>query len=123
MTKCTKGAGVQWSGRHGKSGGGTVGLRKGGGPVFFWGGKGGGGDRWTPEPQGSRTDHMHSPYLLDFLFSNKTLMRSTQGEGRGGGAPFNILPVVWWRAPDQYRRCACPCMCLWYRGGQRSICC
>ena len=30
--------------------------------------------RKAPEPQGSRTDHMHSPYLLDFLFSNKTLM-------------------------------------------------
>ena len=28
----------------------------------------------APKPQGSRTDHMHLPYLLDFLFSNKTLM-------------------------------------------------
>ena len=28
----------------------------------------------APEPQGSRTDHMHSPCLLDTLFSKETLM-------------------------------------------------
>ena len=40
MTKCTKGTGVQWSGRHEKSGRGTVRRRKGGGVGVFLGGKG-----------------------------------------------------------------------------------
>ena len=40
------------------------------------------------EPQGSRTDHMHSPYLLVFFYNKTLMMMTLKGRAHTGEEPF-----------------------------------